>query len=414
MKKAVIVGVDHFHGAMVDYYLDELENLATSLSIEVIKRFKQKDKQSSTPFKIGKGKVEEIKESLHVEPVDYIIFNEELTNTQIRNLEEVLDCAVIDRTMLILETFTKRAKTKEAMLQVEIAQLRYLKPRLSALRSSFEQQQGGIGQKGPGEKKLELDRRKIDKEIKTLKSQLNNIVKTRKINRQKRTESSLKNIAVVGYTNAGKSTLLNTLIDHSHHHKEENNLKTENRLFATLETATRKIQLKDKKPFTITDTIGFIAQLPHELVDSFKATLEEIKEADLLIHVIDFSHPYYLDQIQTTETVLKELGVDQIETLYVFNKIDLSNEFIPNNYTPAVKISLKDKTNIDLLISKINELLFKDDTICVYRIPQNRGDIVSLLNETAEMIDQRYDDDDVIIKARVDKALKSKLKSFES
>ncbi len=412
MKKAVIVGVEKFSKGMLEYYLDELENLASSLSIEIIKRFTQKNTLSSTPYKIGKGKVEEINAFIQFESVDYIIFNEELTNTQIRNLEETLNTAVIDRTMLILETFTKRAKTKEAMLQVEIAQLKYLKPRLSALRTSFEQQQGGIGQKGPGEKKLELDRRKIDKEIKTLQASLKNIVKTRKVNRQKRSDSSIKNVAVVGYTNAGKTTLLNTLINHSQHHKEDQ-LKSEDRLFATLETATRKIQLKDKKPFTLTDTIGFIAQLPHDLIDSFKATLEEIKEADLLLHVIDFSHPYYLDQIHTTETVLKELGVKEVNTLYVFNKIDLSNDFLPSQFTPAVKVSLKEALNVDSLIDKINEMLFIDDTPCIYKIPQDRGDIVNLLNEQSELIKQWYEEEYVFIKANVDKSLKAKLKSFE-
>jgi len=413
VKKGVIVGLDRYRKGMLNYYLDELENLAQSLNIEIEERFTQSKEYGTPAYKVGKGKVEEIKAYTDMYDIDYVIFNEELSNSQIRNLEEAFDCAVIDRTLLILDIFAKKAKTREAMLQVEIAQLKYLKPRLTAMRSSFEQQQGGIGQKGPGEKKLELDRRKLDKELRKLEKQLANIMQTRKTNRLQRSSGHIKNVAIVGYTNAGKSTLINVLRQHSQlEGKDEMNV--EDRLFATLETSTRRLQFKEKKPFTITDTIGFIAHLPHELVDSFKATLEEIKEADLLIHVIDFSHPYYLDQIQTTEQVLEELGADEIETLYLFNKIDLTNDILPHAYRPAMKVSLKDGTNIDLLIDTINKLLFKDDTIAVYKIPQTRGDLVSELNDHAEIIRTDYEDDFIVIKAKVDSRLKGRFRQYEA
>ncbi len=412
MRTAFVVGIDRYKPEMIHYYLDELKNLAFSLNIDVVDSFTQPSRQTTPAYKVGEGKLQEIKKAVERKNVDYVIFDEELTNSQIRNLEEVLDVAVIDRTLLILETFTKRAKTKEAMLQVEIAQLKYLKPRLSAMRSSFEQQQGGIGQRGPGEKKLELDRRKIERDIKKQEKALKNIVRVRQTNRNKRRKSLIKNVAIVGYTNAGKSTLMNTLLKASKN-GEGKDASVKDQLFATLETSTRQIQFKDKKAFTLTDTIGFLSKLPHELVESFKATLEEIKEADLLLHVVDFAHPYYLDQIQTTESVLKELGADEIETLYVFNKIDLTNNILPPSYSPAVKVSLKDGTNIDTLIETLNDKLFKDDTIVVYAIPQKDGNIIHMLNEYAEILHKDYENSVVRIKAKVSRPIKERLKAYE-
>ncbi len=413
MKKALLVAIDRYPDEMVRYYAEELGNLALSLNIKTVRTFSQPARATTPAYKVGEGKLDEILRATREDAPDYIIFNEELTNSQIRNLEDVLDTAVIDRTLLILEIFAKRAKTKEAMLQVEIAQLKYLKPRLSAMRNSLEQQQGGIGSRGPGEKKLELDRRRIERDIRNAETALKNIVRTRQNNRRKRRRSLVKNVAVVGYTNTGKSTLLNTLLQHSKNGREEKSAHVEDRLFATLETSTRLIRFKDKKRFTLTDTIGFISNLPHELVNSFKATLEEIKEADLLLHVVDFSHPYYLDQIQTTEGVLKELGADGIETLYVFNKIDLANNILPPAYNPAVKVSLRENQNIDTLIEKINDILFRDDTVKVYAIPQSRGDVVHTLNEHAEILEERYDNDSIRVKARVSGPLREHLRHYE-
>ncbi len=412
MQKAILIGVDYYKKGLLNYYLEELKNLAESLNIEIIQTFTQQSDMSNPATKVGKGKLQEIITFTQANKINYVIFNDELTNSQIRNLEEALDLPVIDRTLLILEIFAKRAKTKEAMLQVEVAQLKYLKPRLSALRSSFAQQQGGIGQKGPGEKKLELDRRKIEHDIHKLENQLKTMTKVRKANRSLRRNKTIKNVAIVGYTNAGKSSLMNTLYNLSNGPDKDDSY-VQDRLFATLETSTRRIKLKDKKPFTLTDTIGFISMLPHELVDSFKATLEEIKEADLLLHVVDFSHPHYLEQIHTTEQVLKELSADTIETLYIFNKIDRHDAILPDVYKPAVKVSLKENIHIDELAESINYQLFKNDTMVIYRIPQNKGDIINFLNEAAEVIDTSYENNSVKIKARVDVAVKNKLKHYE-
>ncbi len=414
LRKAYAVGFRrHVKKDSLRYSLEELKNLAGSLGIDVIRTFTQSSEQITPAYKVGTGKLEEMRALLEEESIDYVIFDEELTNTQIRNLEEVLDVAIIDRTLLILETFAKRAKTKEAMLQVEIAQLKYLKPRLTSMRTSFAQQQGGIGQRGPGEKKLELDRRKIDRDINNLEHQLKNITRTRKSNRRRRKLSPIKNVAIVGYTNAGKSTLMNALLKQSKHGPENKSVAVEDRLFATLETATRQIRFKERKPFTLTDTIGFISKLPHELVESFKATLEEISEADLLLHVVDFSHPYYLDQVQTTEKVLEEIGVEDVETLYVFNKIDLNNAVLPPNFQPAIKVSLKDGTNLDTLVETINEMLFRDDAVIVYSIPQDKGEIVHMLNEYAEILDKEYENNTVRIRARVSKPLREDLRPYE-
>jgi len=411
MKTALLIGIERKSHAALKYDMNEIKNLAGSLKIDVTHTLTQSIRQVTPATKIGKGKLEEAKTLHDKERFDYVIFNEELTNTQIRNIEEVLDTAILDKTLLILEIFARRAKTKEAMLQVEVAQLKYLRPRLSAMRDSFSQQQGGIGQRGPGEKKLELDRRKIDKEITTLQKSLDHIVQVRKTNRIKRRNSPIKNVSIVGYTNAGKSTLMNVLLNHA----DEESLKhvnTKDRLFETLETSTRRIKFKDKKPFTLTDTIGFISNLPHELVESFKATLEEIKEADLLLHVVDFSHPYYMEQIETTNAVLDELGASDIETIYVFNKIDLIHSVPPPNFTPSIKVSLKNEENIDELISLVHRTLFKDDRTVVFNIPQKEGDIVHMLNEFGEVLDTSYEENFVKIKARVSKPLRDRLEEY--
>jgi GTP-binding protein HflX len=411
MKTALLIGIERKSHAALKYDMNEIKNLAGSLKIDVTHTLTQSIRQVTPATKIGKGKLEEAKTLHDKERFDYVIFNEELTNTQIRNIEEVLDTAILDKTLLILEIFARRAKTKEAMLQVEVAQLKYLRPRLSAMRDSFSQQQGGIGQRGPGEKKLELDRRKIDKEITALQKSLDHIVHVRKTNRIKRRNSPIKNVSIVGYTNAGKSTLMNVLLNHA----DEESLKhvnTKDRLFETLETSTRRIKFKDKKPFTLTDTIGFISNLPHELVESFKATLEEIKEADLLLHVVDFSHPYYMEQIETTNAVLDELGASDIETIYVFNKIDLIHSVPPPNFTPSIKVSLKNEENIDELISLVHRTLFKDDRTVVFNIPQKEGDIVHMLNEFGEVLDTSYEENFVKIKARVSKPLRDRLEEY--
>ncbi len=414
MKKALLVGLDYYKANKINIYMQELKALVETLNIEVFDSITQDAKQASPQFKIGTGKVQELKTLVNEHHLDLIIFNDELTGSQVRNLEDVIGVPVVDRTLLILDIFAKRAKTKEAMLQVEVAQLKYLLPRLTSLHASFEKQQGGIGSRGPGEKKIEMDRRKIENELNTLEKSLKSVVTVRQSNRRYRQKSLIKTVAIVGYTNAGKSTLMNTLIKHSMN--ADGNTKdvfVKDQLFATLETTSRRIEIPNTKPFLLTDTIGFVSNLPHDLIEAFKSTLEEIKEADLLLHVVDFSNPYYFDQITTTQKVLDELGASDIETLYVFNKIDLTDNFVPHGFTPAVKISLTEDINIDLLISQIRTLLTKDDKIVTYKIPFSQGDLVNTLIEHTEIINQTYHEDGTQIKAKVSNVLRHQLKDYE-
>ena len=414
MKKALLIGLDYYKGTKINIYMQELKALAETLDIDVFDIITQDNKQASPQYKIGTGKVKEIKELITREQLDLVIFNDELTGSQVRNLEDALDVPVVDRTLLILDIFAKRAKTKEAMLQVEVAQLKYLLPRLTSLHASFERQQGGIGSRGPGEKKIEMDRRKIENELNTLENALKSIVTVRQSNRKFRQKTMIRTVAIVGYTNAGKSTLMNALISSSQtNNNDTKDVFVKDQLFATLETTSRRIELPNTKPFLLTDTIGFVSNLPHDLVDAFKSTLEEIKEADLLLHVVDFSNPYYFDQILTTQKVLDELGASDIETLYVFNKIDLTDENVPHGFSPAVKVSLTENKNIDLLITQIRRMLTIDDKIVTYKIPFDQGDIVSTLMEHSEILDRKYDENGTEIKAKVSKMLRTQLKDYE-
>lgn len=397
MLKAILVGAELVSNSMIDYYMKELENLAEASNIEVVYSMTQSLHKITSNFYIGRGKVDELKEFVKNLDADMVIFNDELSGSQVRNIEEVIDCRVIDRTLLILDIFASRAKTKEAMLQVEIAQLEYLRPRLSGIGASLNRQQGGIGSRGPGEKKLETDRRKILDEIHKLKNELTEVVKSRQIQRRTRNQSSIKKIAIVGYTNAGKSTLLNEMVKMS---TEESNktVFVKDMLFATLETATRHIQLASNKEFVITDTVGFVSNLPHNLIESFKSTLEEVTEADYLIHVVDGSNDYHKNQIEVTNDTLKEIGVQDIPTLYVYNKQDLMDKEIKPTYYPHVIISLLDSKGIYQVLEIVEKELFKDYELVTLLIPFSSGELVSYLIENAHIIKQEYTNDGTILK----------------
>ncbi len=282
------------------------------------------------------------------------------------------------------------------MLQVEIAQLDYMLPRLTGLRSSLNRQQGGIGSRGPGEKKLELDRRRILSDRTRLKQELEEIVKSRKVQRKNRNRSNIKKVAIVGYTNAGKSTLLNAFVNIAEENKGKE-VFTHNMLFATLETATRHIQLNSNKNFVITDTVGFVSNLPHNLIESFKSTLEEITEADFLIHVVDTSNEYYEKQIEVTQETLKEIGVPDIPVLYIYNKYDLIDyEIEPNNF-PYIIVSLLDTKGVSQVFDFVEKEIFKDYEKIKLLIPFTEGDLVSYLNQNAHIINQYYSNEGTIL-----------------
>lgn len=396
MYKAVLVGANTTNDPMMEYYMDELKNLAEASEVEVVYSITQQVKSITPNFYIGSGKVEEVKRFVDNLEADMVIFNNELSGSQIRNLEEALDVRVVDRTLLIIDIFVKRAKTKEAMLQVEIAQLNYLRTRLVGMRSSLNRQQGGIGSRGPGEKKLELDRRRIDHDRTKLQRELKEVVKARKVQRKTRNKSNIKKVAIVGYTNAGKSTLMNSLIEKTSKN-EDKQVFAENMLFATLETATRLIQLENKKQFILTDTVGFVSNLPHSLVESFKSTLEEITEADYLIHVVDSSNVHHEDQIEVTNKTLEEIGVKDIPTLYVYNKFDLLDRPLSPTNFPNIVTSLQADNGTIKVLEFIENELFKDYQQVTLLIPFNEGELVSRLNQSSKVISQEYTNEGTLV-----------------
>jgi GTP-binding protein HflX len=411
MYKAVLVGADFQNNDSIDYYMEELKNLAEASGIEVVYSITQSINKITPNLYIGSGKVQEVKTFVNNLDADMVIFNNELSGSQIRNLEEQIDVRVLDRTLLILDIFASRAKTKEAMLQVEIAQLEYMLPRLNGLMESLGRQQGGIGSKGPGEKKFELDRRRIISERTRLEKELKEIVKARKVQRKNRTKSNIRKVAIVGYTNAGKSTLINKLIEFTT--KEiDKKVYVENMLFATLETSTRHIVLSNNKEFTVTDTVGFVSNLPHNLIESFKSTLEEINEADLLIHLVDGSNDYYEDQIKVTNDTLKEIGVNDIPVIYLYNKSDVFNKEITPHHSPNMVVSMKNGYDIKLILEKIEEKLFNDYEIVSLLIPFSEGELVSYFNENTNILKQEYVNEGTILTLELSPILKGRYEKY--
>ena len=389
MQRAILVGVDLNNDKNFDYSVEELKNLAEACSVQVVGTLTQKLERVNPACYIGTGKVDEVALLVEQNDANLVIFNDELSPSQIRNLEHGLQCKVIDRTILILDIFASRAKTREAQLQVEVAQLKYMMPRLIGLNASLSRQAGGIGSKGPGEKKLELDRRRIEEQVHKLNKELDSLVLARQNQRKLRKRNSTPVVALVGYTNAGKSTTMNALLTVSNAQSEKSVFE-KNMLFATLETSTRHIQLPDNKQFLLTDTVGFVSKLPHQLVKAFRSTLEEVTEADLLLHVVDLSHPEFQTQIEITNKVLDELGVKETPMVYVYNKADLvEDEFTPST-KEAVRISAKNLTNIDTLIDCIKSHIFQHYVKASFLIPYDRGNLVSYLNEHANVFDTEY------------------------
>lgn len=354
----------------VNEYLDELQFLAETAGAIGEKRFVQKvDKPNSKTY-VGSGKLEEIKAYITENEISLIIFDDELSPSQLRNLEREFECRILDRTNLILDIFAQRAKTAYAKTQVELAQYQYLLPRLTRMWTHLERQRGGIGMRGPGESQIETDRRIILDKISRLKDQLKKIDKQMASQRSNR--GNMVRISLVGYTNVGKSTLMNLLA--------KSDVFAENKLFATLDTTVRKVVIENV-PFLLSDTVGFIRKLPHQLVESFKSTLDEVREADILMHVVDISHPNFEEQIRVVKNTLQEIGAGDKPTFMVFNKIDaykyveqdefdlgpkkrenysleeLKNSWMYKENTPAIFISAKEKLHIDKLRNDLYKMV---------------------------------------------------------
>ena len=398
--KAIIVGINDTTDELFNYELQELVALCEACNIEVIDEFYQKLTSFNSATYLGKGKLQELKQLKDTYKIELIVFLDELTPVQ-------LEVEIIDRTMLILEIFQKRAKTKEAILQVEIANLKYMLPRLVGSYTHLSRIGGGGGgsggaRRGSGETKLEEDRRHIERRINKLSDELEKIVVSRKNARKLRNQNEIKTVAFVGYTNAGKSSTINTLLQMFD--KDLNKqVYVENMLFATLETSTRSIKLTTNEEFLITDTVGFVSNLPHHLIESFKSTLEEIKEASLIVHVVDASSPYANLQIDTTNKVLNELGVEEIPMVYLLNKIDLvkSPLFLPRVDQDNIKLSNVTKEGFTELLTYIKSHLFNNTICCKFLIPFTKGDLFNTLKTKAHIHQFSYENDGILVEATV-------------
>jgi GTP-binding protein HflX len=389
--------------------LDELRELANSAGATVVETVTQKLQKPTAPYYIGKGKAELIKESFQDREITSVIFDDELSPAQGRNLETLLARKVLDRTQLILDIFAQRARSREGRLQIELAQLQYLLPRLTRMWHHLSRQTGGIGTRGPGETQLEVDRRRVQERIARLERELEAVRKTRAVQREGRKRNQWPVAAVVGYTNAGKSTLLNLLTGAD--------VIAENKLFATLDPTTRSFVLPNKQRVLLTDTVGFLRKLPHTLIESFKATLEEVHEADLLIHVVDLSHARVDEQMEAVETVIKELDAFGKQTLIVFNKIDkLENRELADVYTErysgSVAISARTGEGVSDLVQALQGALSSWRLRLRFRIPSNESALLAEVHRTGHVLELRYEGDDAVIVAHVPPQLEAKLSQY--
>jgi GTP-binding protein HflX len=379
---------------MLNASLEELRRLAETAGVQTVGNMVQNKDKADPKWFIGKGKVQELREQAEVLEADTVIFDQELSGPQVRNLEEALELKIIDRTQLILDIFAQRASTREGKLQVELAQLNYLLPRLSGHGKNLSRLGGGIGTRGPGETKLETDRRHIRRRIGELKTHLEEVVRHRKLHRERRKKVGIYQAALVGYTNAGKSTLLKQLTDAD--------VYIENQLFATLDPTSKKMTLPNGKEVLVTDTVGFIQNLPHELVAAFRATLEEVCEADLILHVADSSSPMLAEQMEVVEDVLSELGAVDKERIVVFNKADLcppEQLELLKAKKDAIHISAFRHEDLERLKSMLLEKL--TDRSLTYRIPAGRGDIISRAYKIGTVLSQEMDEDFAMLKVEV-------------
>lgn len=389
--------------------MDELRELANSAGAEVVDTVTQKLSKPTAPFYIGKGKVEQIKESFQRQQVTSVIFNDELSPAQGRNLETLLARKVLDRTQLILDIFAQRARSREGRLQIELAQLQYLLPRLTRLWTHLSRQAGGIGTRGPGETQLEVDRRRVQERIARLERELEGVRRVRNVQRQGRRRHQWPVAAVVGYTNAGKSTLLNLMTGAD--------VLAADKLFATLDPTTRSFTLPNKQRVLLTDTVGFLRKLPHTLIESFKATLEEVGEADVLIHVVDLSHARVDENIAAVDEVVKELGASGKQTLMVFNKIDaLANPELTDVYrkrfSNSVAISARTGAGIDQFVGALEKLLGSWRMRSHFRVPLSESNLIAETHRVGHVLDLRYDGEFAVITAHVPPALEQKLRAF--
>ena len=390
--KALLVGVNLKDDPDFETALKELESLAEACNMEVVGVETQNVDQINTGVYVGTGKVDEIKAAAHMLEADVVIFDNTLSPMQLRNLKDIIERPILDRTNLILQIFSSRAQTREAKIQVETARLQYELPRLTGMGEILSRQggtSGGMSNRGAGETKLELDKRKIRHRISELKKELKVVEKNRKTQRKRRLIQGIPQVALVGYTNAGKSTLMNALLD-KYEQKDEKKVLAEDMLFATLDTTIRSIHLPDKKEFLLSDTVGFINKLPHNLVQAFHSTLEEVKYADLLLEVVDYSDENHKEQMQVTADTLRELGAEQIPCIHVYNKCDGLIDPLPQIRGDNIYMAAKKGIGLEELIEMISSHIYQDYVDCVMLIPFREGGLVSYFSENATIRDTEY------------------------
>ncbi len=404
--KTVCVGVETPKSDWpIEDSIAELNELATTAGLEPIEMVTQNRETPNKLSYIGKGKLEELNILVKDEDIAVAIFDDELSPIQQRHLENTLQIKILDRTSLVLDIFSQRAQTKEAQIQIELAQLDYLQPRLRRMWTHLSRLGGGIGTRGPGETQLEVDRRQISKRIQKLKQDLKKVKKARENQRKQRLNTPYITIAIMGYTNAGKSTI--------HHLLTNSNVLQEDKLFATLDPTTRKLKLSKKEEVLITDTVGFIRKLPHQLVEAFKATLEEVVYADLVVHVIDCSNPHWEELMNTSHEVLNQINIKIKNELIIFNKIDLAIDPILTKYDckkiSDIFISALEPSNKEKLITIIEENLTKYKTTMTFTIPFNKMDIYSLLHEKSHILSTEQLESGIKINCEINKILGAKI-----
>ena len=386
--------------AEFEHSMEELKELAKALDLEVVGIFTQNLPNPIAATYIGSGKIAEIKEQIMIQEVDTIVFDEMLSPIQLRNLADDLEITILDRTSLILRIFEQRARTKEAMLQVELANLQYMLPRLVGLHTSLSRQGGGSGSlsnKGAGETKIELDRRHIEKRITELKRSLEDVARERQVTRSSREQSGIPRVALVGYTNAGKSTMMNWMLDAFSDHADKKVFEKD-MLFATLDTTIRKITPGNgNPPFLLSDTVGFINKLPHSLVKAFHSTLEEVAFADIILQIIDASDEHCSDHIRVTHDTLKELDAGSIPCIYVYNKAELimPEEKLPFISDDKIYLSAKKQIGMDALLTLLYEKIFDVQGKCEFLLPLSRGDILNTLFQNAVVLEYEYREDGI-------------------
>ncbi len=413
--KVLLVGVDTGEEEDFEHSMEELKSLAEAAYKQVVGIITQKLECANKALYIGTGKVVEVKEFAEECEAEEIIFDNALSPSQIRNLGRELELPILDRTNLILDIFAIRAQTKEAKLQVETARLQYMLPRLVGMNEALSRQGGASGSmsnKGAGEKKLELDRRKIEHRISELRKELEQISKSRDTQRKRRSSSRIPQVALVGYTNAGKSTIMNRLVDRLGEQAEKKVLEKD-MLFATLETSVRSIESDDNKPFFLVDTVGFIHKLPHGLIKAFRSTLEEVKYADLLVQVVDFSDENYKQHMEVTADTLRELEVSDIPQIIVYNKSDKCGvDNIPRVQGKQIYMAAGKNIGIEELVELIKEQIYADNQDVCFLIPYDKGAVSSYLMENATVKEMDYREEGIFLEVNCHKQDALKYSSY--